>query len=281
MERRYYRPTGVSVIAIFYFLEGAWSLISAFRLLSIPIPPEVQPLSGWVVGAGLFALAIAILDIAIGWGLWELRDWARTASIALSVLGLIFCLMGGIFLIGGIDVPYLGRIHYTGPGLALIVLAIVYGLIIWYLMQPDVEAAFVQPEERYRPRLKTTERAAPPPPSAPPPTPRIEPTRRVEERAPAMAWLVIKSGPRLGQQFGLTRGRNTIGRDGTRCDIVLDDGAVSAEHARINFENGQFVIYDLASLNGTFVNRQRVQRQLLMDGDLIRLGNTTLVFKKV
>lgn len=133
----------------------------------------------------------------------------------------------------------------------------------------------------YEAQLPPTERAAPPPPSAPSPTPRIEPTRRVEERAPAMAWLVIKSGPRPGQQFGLTRGRNTIGRDGTRCDIVLDDRAVSAEHARINFENGQFVIYDLASLNGTFVNRQRVQRQLLMDGDLVRLGNTTLVFKKV
>ena len=96
-----------------------------------------------------------------------------------------------------------------------------------------------------------------------------------------MAWLVVKSGARAGKQFGLGRGRNTIGRDGSRCDIVLDDGAVSAQHAQVNFENGQFAIYDLASLNGTFVNQQKVQRQLLMDDDMVRIGNTTFVFKKV
>ena len=96
-----------------------------------------------------------------------------------------------------------------------------------------------------------------------------------------MAWLAVKSGPRAGKQFGLTMGRSTIGRDATRCDIVLDDGAVSAEHAAVIFQNGQFVIHDLASLNGTFVNNMRVQRQSLLDGDVIRVGNTTFVYKKV
>lgn len=140
-------------------------------------------------------------------------------------------------------------------------------------------------------QLPPTERAAPPPtpvtrerepaPTAAPRTPRLDRTRRLREETPAMAWLVVKSGARAGKQFGLGRGKNTIGRDGSRCDIVLDDGAVSAQHAQVNFENGQFVIYDLASLNGTFVNRQKVQRQLLMDDDMVIIGNTTFVFKKV
>lgn len=140
-------------------------------------------------------------------------------------------------------------------------------------------------------QLPPTERAVPPPtpvtreraaaPRAAPRTPRLDRTRRLREEVPATAWLAVKSGAWAGKQFGLVRGKNTIGRDGSRCDIVLDDGATSAQHAQVNFENGQFVIYDLASLNGTFVDRQKVQRQLLMDGDLVRIGNTTFVFKKV
>ena len=275
---RDFRPTGVSLIAVLYFIGGGLSILSALSVLFTPLP---APFSNWTTAIGLLGVVFGLLYTAIGWGLWELRDWGRIGTLVLSALGLVLNLVGGVYFLLGFSVEPYGRVSFPGVGVGSLVLAAIYGWVIWYLMQPEVEAVFVQPEERYRPRLKTTERAAPPPPSAPPPTPRIEPTRRVEERAPAMAWLVIKSGSRPGQQFGLTRGRNTIGRDGTRCDIVLDDGAVSAEHARINFENGQFVIYDLASLNGTFVNRQRVQRQLLMDGDLIRLGNTTLVFKKV
>lgn len=130
-------------------------------------------------------------------------------------------------------------------------------------------------------QLPPTERAAPPPAPAPPPTPRLEPTRPLVERAPALAWLVIRSGPRAGQQFGLSTGRNLIGRDGVHCDLVLEDPTVSAQHAQVRFERSRFVIYDLASTNGTFVNKQRVQRWLLMDGDEIRIGNTILVFKRV
>jgi pSer/pThr/pTyr-binding forkhead associated (FHA) protein len=96
--------------------------------------------------------------------------------------------------------------------------------------------------------------------------------------APA-AWLVLKTGGQAGRQLSLKRGNNTIGRS-HECDVVVEEGTVSGEHARIRFENGQFVIYDLASLNGTFVNGRRTQRQLLMDNDEIRLGQLRLVFKK-
>ena len=232
---------------------------------------DAQPALYLVIAAAMLSLGVLAYTYQRGY-----------SDVATAGTQLLLALIGYAPLLGlylslrsrsqpGVPVSATPQLGLWGTMLGLLMIAI--GGII------DLISPAVEPRPPIA--LPPTERAAPPPPSAPPPTPRIEPTRRVEERAPAMAWLVIKSGPRPGQQFGLTRGRNTIGRDGTRCDIVLDDGAVSAEHARINFENGQFVIYDLASLNGTFVNRQRVQRQLLMDGDLIRLGNTTLVFKKV
>ena len=98
---------------------------------------------------------------------------------------------------------------------------------------------------------------------------------------PAAAWLVSRLPGRAGRQFPLQAGRNTIGRDGTRCQVVLDDSTVSNEHAAVVFERGRFVLYDLASTNGTFLNDQRIQRQMLYDGDEIRLGNSVLVFKTV
>ena len=99
--------------------------------------------------------------------------------------------------------------------------------------------------------------------------------------APAAAWLVSRLPGRAGRQFPQQAARNIIGRDGSRCQVVLDDSTVSSEHAAIVFEQGRFVLYDLASTNGTYLNDQRIQRQMLYDGDEIRLGNKVLVFKKV
>jgi pSer/pThr/pTyr-binding forkhead associated (FHA) protein len=84
-----------------------------------------------------------------------------------------------------------------------------------------------------------------------------------------------------GRQLPLQAGRNTIGRDATRCQVTLDDPMVSNEHAAIVFEHGRFVLQDLASTNGTYLNGQRILRQMLFDNDEIRLGNSVLVFKQV
>jgi pSer/pThr/pTyr-binding forkhead associated (FHA) protein len=92
---------------------------------------------------------------------------------------------------------------------------------------------------------------------------------------------VSRQPGRAGRQFPLQAARNTIGRDGSRCQVVLDDPTVSSEHAAIVFEHGRFVLYDLASTNGTYLNDQRIQRQMLYDGDEVRLGKKKLVFKKV
>lgn len=94
-----------------------------------------------------------------------------------------------------------------------------------------------------------------------------------------VAWLVVASGPRRGRDF-LLRKTTNIGRDAKANHIVLDDDAVSSEHARIRFENGAYTLYDLASSNGTALNGERIQKALLRDEDRIHIGHIQLVFKE-
>jgi pSer/pThr/pTyr-binding forkhead associated (FHA) protein len=93
-----------------------------------------------------------------------------------------------------------------------------------------------------------------------------------------IAWLVLKHGH--GRDKFKLGHVNTLGRS-NRCEVTLSDELVSGEHARIKFENTQFTLYDLVSTNGTYLNGKLISTsELLVDGDLIRLGNTELVFKR-
>ena len=67
----------------------------------------------------------------------------------------------------------------------------------------------------------------------------------------------------------------TIGRD-PKCDIVLDDEKASRHHCTITPWDGEFLIKDLHSQNGTFVNGQRVEESVLRNGDQITCGDTIL-----
>ena len=102
---------------------------------------------------------------------------------------------------------------------------------------------------------------------------------------PSFAWLVVREGPRAGQIFRLNTEGTSIGRD-AQCDVILDDDAVSRQHAKLRVEKNsdgepQFFVYDLATANGTRVNEQQIVKQPLTDGDLIEIGRTKLIFKKV
>ena len=109
----------------------------------------------------------------------------------------------------------------------------------------------------------------------------IEKTRVLGAPGRWAAWLIMRHGRRVGQDFRL--GRMTyMGREGERCDVVLDDHSVSSRHACVKLEQSRFYLYDLASRNGTFVNGLRVEEpRLLDDGDEIRIGRTRLIFKQV
>ena len=91
--------------------------------------------------------------------------------------------------------------------------------------------------------------------------------------------LVVRSGGgRAGETFPLERERTTIGRS-PECDIFLDDVTVSRKHAVIVKGRGDLVLEDLESLNGTFVNRKRIERRAsLSDGDELQIGKYKLSF---
>jgi pSer/pThr/pTyr-binding forkhead associated (FHA) protein len=90
--------------------------------------------------------------------------------------------------------------------------------------------------------------------------------------------LVIRSGGgRAGEHFALERERTTIGRS-PDCDIFLDDVTVSRRHAVALKQGEAFVIEDQGSLNGTFLNRRRIESAELSDDDELQIGKYRLVF---
>jgi FHA domain/zinc-ribbon domain len=89
--------------------------------------------------------------------------------------------------------------------------------------------------------------------------------------------LVVRSGGgRAGEMFTLD-GETTIGRS-PDCGIFLDDVTVSRKHAILRERDGAFFIEDQGSLNGTFVNRKRVESAQLDDGDELQIGKYRLTF---
>ncbi|HHV61846.1 MAG TPA: DUF3662 and FHA domain-containing protein [Firmicutes bacterium] len=94
------------------------------------------------------------------------------------------------------------------------------------------------------------------------------------------ARLVVERGYRVGEEFELQEGVTAIGRRKTS-DIVLEDPSVSRDHAEVRWEGEGFILIDRDSTNGTFVNGKRVDRHVLQDGDLIRVGKTLFRFEAV
>ncbi|NIA20478.1 MAG: FHA domain-containing protein [Anaerolineaceae bacterium] len=90
---------------------------------------------------------------------------------------------------------------------------------------------------------------------------------------PLLASLEATSGPDKGQSFPLTRMITLIGRDET-CDIVLADETVSREHGQIEQHMTDWVYTNLSD-NGTWINRKKVERLVLKNGDTIEVGGET------
>jgi hypothetical protein len=90
--------------------------------------------------------------------------------------------------------------------------------------------------------------------------------------------LVVRSGGGMaGQSFQPAEGRTLIGRS-PECDVFLDDVTVSRRHAELTRDGETFSIRDLGSLNGTYVNRRRIESAVLEDGDEVQIGKYRLTF---
>ena len=89
--------------------------------------------------------------------------------------------------------------------------------------------------------------------------------------------LVVESGPKAGARYGLEAEVVTIGRH-SQADVFLDDITVSRRHAQIEQINGHYRVSDTGSLNGTYVNRERIDNLDLHDEDEIQIGRFRFVF---
>ena len=91
------------------------------------------------------------------------------------------------------------------------------------------------------------------------------------------ALVVRAGGGRAGESFTPTGERTRIGRS-PDCEIFLDDVTVSRNHAVLIERNGGYVVEDQGSLNGTFVNRKRIETAALEEGDELQIGKYRMTF---
>ena len=91
------------------------------------------------------------------------------------------------------------------------------------------------------------------------------------------ALLVVRRGPNAGSRFPLASEVTTAGR-APDSEIFLDDVTVSRRHAEVTRTAQGYLVRDVGSLNGTYVNRERIEELLLSDGDEVQIGKYRLVF---
>jgi hypothetical protein len=91
------------------------------------------------------------------------------------------------------------------------------------------------------------------------------------------ALLVVQRGPNAGSRFLLDTEVTSAGR-APDSDIFLDDVTVSRRHAEFTRAAQGYLVRDVGSLNGTYVNRERIEEVLLTDGDEVQIGKYRLVF---
>lgn len=100
---------------------------------------------------------------------------------------------------------------------------------------------------------------------------------QLKELASGQACLIVRRGPAAGTKFLLDKPAVLLGRH-PQSDIFLNDITVSRRHAEVRSEGGTFSVADLGSLNGTYVNRDRVDQSGLESGDELQVGKFRLLF---
>lgn len=99
----------------------------------------------------------------------------------------------------------------------------------------------------------------------------------IDALRPGTALLLVLRGPNQGARFLLDAPLVTTGRH-PDSDIFLDDVTVSRKHAVFQQDGDSYVVRDVGSLNGTYVNRERIDTQTLRPGDEVQIGKYRLVY---
>ncbi len=92
-----------------------------------------------------------------------------------------------------------------------------------------------------------------------------------------MGMVVVKRGPNAGSRFALEKDVTTAGRH-PDSDIFLDDITVSRRHAEVVRTRDGYRLRDAGSLNGTYLNRERIDDAAIGDGDELQIGKYKLLF---
>lgn len=147
------------------------------------------------------------------------------------------------------------------PDLVLEILKYAFLVILYIFISRAIRATYVE--------LQPTS-------GGPAPAPARSPQRKTK-KAPRKA--AVTQGPKRGQTYELSE-ELIIGR-GDKCQIVLDDTYVSQVHARIFSRGDAFMIEDLGSTNGTYLNRRRITAPVeLQRGDEVKIGKSVLEMRK-
>lgn len=99
----------------------------------------------------------------------------------------------------------------------------------------------------------------------------------LDDLPPGVGLLVVRHGPNAGSSYRLEQRVTTIGRH-PESDVFFDDITVSRRHVRIDHDAANYTLHDVGSLNGTYVNRERIDDAALEHGDEVQIGRYRLSF---
>jgi hypothetical protein len=258
---------------------------------------------------GIAALVFGIALIAVGFGIWRVFPWAWWASTVTGVLVIVadlvnFGRLAALLSLESSDqfservaqwpiLMWSEQLTFLGTHKNELLL-VSWPILVHLLVMLPVVLFMLSPQVREAFGIAAVHSAYP---SAP-----FEPTRvrapvrearsSVDDTAirgpdvasgPSLGYLIVQTGANAGRSYELGA-QTRIGRSRRSNDIALDDQSVSREHALIRLENGRFVLSDRGSRNRSYVitssgEQEVVGRHVLADGDRLRIGETTLVFR--
>ena len=123
------RPTGITVMAVLVAIGGVFGLLAAVALLGVGAAAGATGgLGGLAALAGIIVLAYSVLSLVLAYGFWTLKPWAWPLGIGVQVLGIIQAV--------------LQFMNNSTSVVSLVISLAIAGVILWYLYQPHVKAAF-------------------------------------------------------------------------------------------------------------------------------------------
>ncbi len=262
-----------------------------------------------ILGVGTMVLGAVLL--AIGAGIWMIRPWAWWAAISVVLLSFVSDIVnfGRTAAVLGVLSDPLPRRTAVWPiimwreGVSFLGTAnhdlflVTWPLILHLVVSLVVLFVLASPQLRELFGIRFGEAAAVM--GAPIPQParfggeatRVPAPHREEAGltsqlgvAPQkLAYLIVQSGPGKGSSFQL-KSQTTIGRDRKDNDVVLNDTAVSREHAIVRLEDHRFIFMDRGSVNRSFLvtpeGTKEITKHVLVDGDELLIGETRVLYRE-